>query len=165
LNKINLGNTIHYIIIRHFENISCDAQFMLRRLIETSENCKFIFVVRNLGKVIEAIKSRSISYRIRGSSIEKDIIGENYTYWQQDVHDFCISPSTQGIYSMLMNLIEPTDIFKEMLFFLSKKYPEKAYDILKIIAKCEHNCALGTKPVIHIEHCVNLLRDIKIFDN
>jgi len=165
LNQISFEDKKHLIILRHFDNISKEAQFMLRRLIETSDNCKFIFIVQNISKIINSLNSRCMYFKFKGNDIEKQQLGNNYTRWEDDVETFCKNPTTAGIYSMLMNLIDPSDIFKEMLNILVKKFPDRAHEITNIIATCEHSCVIGTKPVIHIEHCVNLLREQNIFSN
>jgi hypothetical protein len=157
-NTIRFGHNPPYIIFKNFHKSSSTAQFTLRRLLEKYPTIKCIFITRSLSKIIDAIQSRTFIIRLKHNTIERDEIGEFSTYWEINVHNMLKEPTTANIYIALMNLIEPVEIFTEIFNFLHKKVPDKSAKTLEIVAHCEAMCAAGTKPVYHIENCLNLLK-------
>jgi DNA polymerase III delta prime subunit len=52
------------VILDEADGLSSDAQLLLRRVMETYvKNCRFIFIVNYLHKIIDPIKSRCLAFR------------------------------------------------------------------------------------------------------
>ena len=67
-----LHKKIKFVIINNVDELNILAQQSLRRTMEDySNNCRFIFICKTIGTIIEPLKSRCVAYRIENPTNEE----------------------------------------------------------------------------------------------
>ena len=64
-----LGNNNKLLIIHNLHLLNIDDQFILRKMIEKTVNCRFILLAKNINNLLEPIKSRCFIIKMPGFSL------------------------------------------------------------------------------------------------
>lgn len=176
-------NNIKIIIINNVDELNILAQQSLRRTMEDySSKCRFIFICKTIGTIIEPLKSRCVAHRIENPTNEEMLkcalnilIKEKINFNMNDIKEI-IKSSNNNINEMLLKL----DLYS-INSFDSNEYNNKICEIcelieekkiinLQLIKKYIYNLIITNKKSIDIMFdimlCfINKINDINIISN
>lgn len=174
------NNKLKIVVINNVDELNILAQQSLRRTMEDySDKCRFIFISKTIGNIIEPLKSRCIAHRIENPTNKEMLkcalnilIKEKINFNINDIKQI-INNSKNNINEMLLKLDiysingKNYDEYNNKIKEICELIKEKEIKNLQLIKKMIYNLIITNKTSINILfdmmfYFINNIKDINI---